>query len=89
LGLPPKDNVREQLERMQAIAEKLDAMYRLASAEAAQLRAECGAQEDDRQHLIRCGWQAGWRSCMQGGGMAFEEQQALPFLLGRYSARGE
>ena len=47
--------MRDQLERTQAIAEKLDAMCQLASAEAARLRVEFGAQEDDRQHLIRWG----------------------------------
>lgn len=34
---------------------KLDAMYRLAEDEAAQLRVQFKAQEDDRQHLIRWG----------------------------------
>ena len=48
--------MREELGRTQAIAEKLDAMYQLAGAEAARLRVQYGAQEDDRQHLIR--WEA-------------------------------
>jgi hypothetical protein len=45
--------VREELARTQEIAVKLDAMYRLAEDEAAQLRVQFKAQEDDRQHLIR------------------------------------
>ncbi|GBF90118.1 hypothetical protein Rsub_03251 [Raphidocelis subcapitata] len=46
-------DMRAELERTRAIAEKLDAVCELATAEAARLRVECGAQEDDRQHLIR------------------------------------
>ncbi|KAI8464232.1 MAG: hypothetical protein J3K34DRAFT_526357 [Monoraphidium minutum] len=45
--------MRQELGRTQAIAEKLDAMCQLAGAEAARLRVQFGAQEDDRQHLIR------------------------------------
>lgn len=45
--------VREELARTQEIAVKLDAMYKLAEDEAAQLRVQFKAQEDDRQHLIR------------------------------------
>jgi hypothetical protein len=45
--------VREELARTQEIAVKLDAMYRLAEDEAARLRVQFKAQEDDRQHLIR------------------------------------
>jgi hypothetical protein len=46
--------VREELARTQEIAVKLDAMFRLAEDEAAQLRVQFKAQEDDRQHLVRC-----------------------------------
>jgi len=49
----PQSELRQDLESTRAIAEKLDAMYHLASSEAARLRIECSAQEDDRQHLIR------------------------------------
>lgn len=45
--------VREELARTQEIAVKLDAMYRLAEDEAARLRVQFKAQEDDRQHVIR------------------------------------
>jgi len=45
--------VREELARTQEIAVKLDAMYKLAEDEAARLRVQFKAQEDDRQHLIR------------------------------------
>lgn len=45
--------MREELARTRAVAEKLDAMCQLAGAEAARLRVQFGAQEDDRQHLIR------------------------------------
>jgi hypothetical protein len=45
--------VREELARTQEIAVKLDAMARLAEDEAATLRVQFRAQEDDRQHLIR------------------------------------
>jgi hypothetical protein len=31
-----------------------DAMYKLAEEEAAQYRVQFKAQEDDRQHLVRC-----------------------------------
>jgi hypothetical protein len=46
--------LREELARTQEIASKLDAMYKLAEEEAAQYRVQFKAQEDDRQHLVRC-----------------------------------
>jgi hypothetical protein len=46
--------LREELARTQEIASKLDAMYKLAEEEAAQYRVQFRAQEDDRQHLVRC-----------------------------------
>eukprot|EP00879_Flechtneria_rotunda_P019947 GHRR01020966.1.p1 GENE.GHRR01020966.1~~GHRR01020966.1.p1 ORF type:complete len:404 (+),score=209.72 GHRR01020966.1:123-1334(+) len=45
--------LREELAATQDIATKLDAMYKIAEQEAAQLRVQFKAQEDDRQHLIK------------------------------------
>lgn len=45
--------LHEELARTQEIAAKLDAMYKLAEEEAAQMRVQFKAQEDDRTHLIR------------------------------------
>lgn len=53
LGAAVQLAVREELARTQEIAVKLDAMARLAEDEAAQLRVQYSAQEDDRQHLVR------------------------------------
>jgi hypothetical protein len=45
--------LRDELATTQEIATKLDAMYKLAEQEAATLRVQFRAQEDDRHHLIR------------------------------------
>lgn len=45
--------LRSELSETQEIAQKLDAMYKLAEQEAGRLRVQFKAQEDDRQHLIR------------------------------------
>jgi hypothetical protein len=52
--------LREELARMQEIASKLDAMYKLAEGEAAQYRVQFKVQEDDRQHLVRWATAAVW-----------------------------
>ena len=45
--------LRDELATTQEIATKLDAMYKLAETEAATLRVQFKAQEDDRHHLIK------------------------------------
>ncbi len=45
--------LREELAQTQDIATKLDEMYKLAEQQAASLRVQFRAQEDDREIIIR------------------------------------